>query len=204
MAKGDPIPELGGRTWDELEVSRHDNGRLMFPDQLRRKNERGVIETTKIRVCVPQPADNVEARVRAAVWFGSKKVLDRDKDKELFDEMEQVCLLAQAIRTYEAPHAQAYDAEELARFDEVSLHDIQERINVYKAILDPRDDDTSEEAFWRTVLAVGRTGNLLPLTDIAGRVQPSFVVRMAREASRSPTGKSFAPSPEISTPAPSN
>lgn len=203
MAKGDPIPELGGRTWDELEVSRHVNGRLMFPDELRRRNEKGAIEATKISVCVPMPEDNVEARVRAAAWFAKKK-LDRKLDEDLFKEVEQVCLLAQAIRTREEPHSQAYDAEELARFDEASLHDIQERINAYKAILDPRESDVTEEKFWGLVLAVGRTGSVLPLSDIAGRVQPSCVVRMAKEALLSPTGRRFAPSLETSTPAPSN
>lgn len=204
MAKSDPIPELGGRTWEELEVSRHTNGRLMFADELRTRDERGVVQVvTKIRVCVPQPEDEIEARVRAAALFAHKK-LDRKLDAKLFDEVEQLCLLARAIRTYDEPHSQLKDAEELARYDEGSLQDIQERINVYKAIQDPRDSDVSDDKFWRTVLVVGRTGNLLPLTDIGGREQHSFVLRMAREALLSPKGRSFAPSSETSTPAPSH
>ncbi len=198
MAESKPIAELGGRTWEELEVSRHANGRIMFADELRKRNEKGQIESEKIRVCVPQPEDIVEARIRAVAWFASKK-LDRKLDGRLFDEIEQLCLLARAIRNYD-DHSQKYDAEDLARIDEASLHDIQERINVYKAILDPRDSDVTEERLWRLILDIGRAGNLLPLADIAGHEQHSCVLRMARAALLSPMGKSYVPSSGTSTP----
>jgi len=194
-----PLPEFGGRTWGELEVSRHENGRLMFADVLRMRNPAGIVEERKIRVCVPQPSDQIEARVAARALFAKKK-LDAERDKDLFAEVEQLCLLARAIRTHEEPHAQKYDVEELAELDESSIHDVQERINAYKAMLDPREADITEDRFWRKVAELGRAGNMLPLTDIAGRAQPSFVLRMAREALLSPTGKSFARLFGISTP----
>lgn len=194
------IGAVQGSTFAELEVARHESGRLMFPDELRRVNERGELSTTKIRVWVPTPSDQIDARVQARIWFGSKKGLDPERDRDLFDEMEQICLLARAIRTTEPPHGQLCDATELAGYDEACLHDILERINAYKAALDPRPSDLDDEHFWNTVITIARTASLVPLAGIAGRAQRSFITRMAREASRSRTDRSSAPSSESSTP----
>jgi hypothetical protein len=202
VADSKPIPELDGRTWGELEVKRHAGGQLLFPDAIRRRDEKGVVTSVKVWVCVPSPEDQIEARVKARSIF-RKREIDSVLDKDLFDEVEQICLLARAIRADEEPHAQLLDPEDLARYDEASLHDIQERINAYKAMLDPREHKVTEERFWVLVEAVGRSANLLPLTEFAGHVQPSLVVRMARAALSSRTSKSSAPSSESSTPEPS-
>jgi len=199
----EPIPELGGATWAELEVVRHGSGRLLFPDKLRRRNERGEVIEIPVRVWVPNAGDHVEARLAARVWFASKKGLDPDRDKDLFDEMEQICLLARAIRTAAEPHPQFATHDELCDYDEHSLHDIQERVNVYKELVDPRVQVVDDATFWSTVAAVARRSTLLPLTGIAGRAQSSFLLRLAREALRSPTAPSSARSSESSTPAPS-
>jgi hypothetical protein len=199
----EPIPEMGGQTWEELEVSRHASGRLMFRGELRQRNERGQIKVTPVRVCVPNPRDKVEARAEARGWFASIKNLDVDRDKDLFDEMEQVCILALAVRTSDPPHGQFCDYEELANYEEASLRDIRERITVLEQMLDPREPVTNEETFWRKTFAVARGSTILPLTDIAGHEQPSLVVRMAKEACRSPTGQRFAQLFGTSTPEPS-
>lgn len=199
---GPGIPELGGASWEELELIRHESGRLLFPDKLRRRNEKGVVVETKVRVWVPTPTDEVEAKSDARVWFKSKPALDPDRDKGLFEEMEQVCLLARAIRTGDDPFPQFAQYSELAGFDEGCLKDIQERINAYKALIDPREPVTTDAAFWRMLFAVAKRGNILPLLDIVGREQPSCIVRMAREASLSPTGQRWLQSLESSTPEP--
>ncbi len=199
-----PIPELGGRSWAELEVKRHDSGKLMFKDQIRRRAPSGKVEVSNCRVCVPTPEDQVLARAATRVWFGEHEGLSVEHDQDLFDEMEQVCLLARAIRTPEEPHGQLEDHEELARYDEGSLQDLLGRMTVYKQLTDVRDTVEDENDFWTKVVAVARAGHLLPLTDIAGHAQPSFMVRMAREACNSPTAKPYVLSSEISTPEPSS
>lgn len=197
----EPIPEFGGATFEELEMVRHESGRLLFPDVLRRRDEKGAIKETKVRIWVPNPNDHVEARTAARVWFAGQKALDPDRDKSVFEDMEQACLLARAIRTGEAPYGQYTTAQELAGYDESTLQDIQERINIYKSMLEVRTPVVDDETFWRAVLAIGRRNSLLPLADIAGRAQPSFAIRMAKEALLSPTGQSFVRSLESSTPA---
>lgn len=194
---GAPIDELGGKTWDELEVRRHSNGRLMFPGELRRRDEKGAIVVKKVRVCVPAPDDHVAARVEAIAWFAKQKGLDRERDKDLFDEMEQLTLLARAIREHDAPHPQLLDHAELALWDEASLQDIQERINIFKLLVDPREQELDEEQFWRNLLAVGRGATIGPLVDMSGPVQLSFVLRMAKLALTCPEAQSWLRSSEI-------
>lgn len=176
-------------SWDELELSRHENGRAMFRSVLRRRKDDGSVEEIPIFVCVPNPADQVQARVTARVWFSQQKHLDPDRDYDLFQEMEQTCLLARAIRD-EKTHGQLMDHEELAEWDEGCLKDIQERINVVKDMLDPRESGIDEDKFWHVVLRVAKRGDLGPLVDIVGHEQMRCVVRMAREACNSPTAPS--------------
>lgn len=196
---GEPIAAFGGASWEELEVVRHESGRLMFPDKLRRRDETGKVVEKPVRVWVPVPNDEVEAKTEARRWFKSKADLDPDRDKGLFEEMEQVCLLARAIRTFDPPHAQLLNHVEMAGFDEGGLKDIQERINAYKALIDPREPVTTDEAFWRMLGEVAAKRSILPLLDIVGHEQPSCIVRMALEACRSPMAPSWLRSSESLT-----
>jgi hypothetical protein len=193
---------LGGKSWAELEVSRHELGQLMFGDVLRKRGPDGAVVETKVKVCVPQPHDQLLARAAARAWFAKFPAFDPDRDRDVFDQMEQLCVLARAVRTDAPPHGQLCDAEELARYDEASLHDALERINVYKAMLDPREPALDEAGIMQKVVAIARSETLLPLADIAGREQPNFVVRMAKLACDSPTIRSWLASLESSTPAP--
>jgi hypothetical protein len=190
---------MGRPTWADAELIRHESGRLLFADRLRRYSERGELVETKVRVWVPVPVDHVEARVQARAWFAGKK-LDPVLNQKLFDEVEQVCLLARAIRTFEPPHPQLYQPEELGTFDDGCLTDIQERINQYKDLIDPRVDVVDEDAFWRLVSNLAKSETLLPLADIAPRALRRCIVRMAQAALRSPTAPSSATSSENSTP----
>lgn len=194
-----PIPEVGGKTWDELEVKTHESGRLMFPAEIRRRKADGSVESVKVRVCVQNPQDKILARATARAWFRQIKDLDFERDKDLFLEMEQVCILAQALRTHAEPHSQFATHDELAQYDEQSLRDLRERLTLFEAMLDPRESVLDEETAWRKIFAVARGSTLLPLNDIAGHEQPSLVLRMAKEACHSPTGRRFAQSFGIST-----
>jgi hypothetical protein len=199
----EPIAELGGATWGELEVKQHENGALMFPAALRRRDEKGNVVEKKVRVRVPVPGEHVKARVETVAWFGRLKDLDRVRDKDLFDELEQLVVLARSIRDFEPPHAQFCAAEDLAEWDEASLKDIRARINLFKEALEPEDAELSDEQFWLTLVAVGRSADIGPLADIAGRALLSFVVRTAKEALLSPNAKPWLRSSETSTLEPS-
>lgn len=200
----DPIPELGGRTWEELEVIEHsEDGSLMFRDALRKRAKNGAVETVPVRVQVLRVAKIARARGDCRRWFGELG-LDEERDKDIFDQLEQVCMLALAVREDKPPHAQAYTAEELARdFDEASLQDVIGRIQALRQAVDVRESHLSEGEIWQKISAVARVGHLLPLTDIAGHEQPSCIVFMATQAMRSPKALAWLQSVGISTPEPS-
>jgi len=206
QAQEKPIPEMGNRTWSELEVIPSESGHILFQDQLRERTPGGEWKTIPVRVRIPRPKDNILARADARKWFGELKNLDPEKDADLFEEMEQLCLLAKAIRTFEPPHPQLATHDELASdFDEATLQDILGRISVYRQLLDPRDSNLTEDELWTKILAVVRVGHLGPLTGIAGHEQPSCVLFMASQALLSPKGRSFVEScgilmPEVSAP----
>lgn len=183
-----------GKSWDELEVVPHESGRLMFKAELRRRGPKGEIESRPVRVCAPEVKDHVRAKSLARLWFKETEGLDPDRDSEIFDEMESVCLLSLLIREPEAPYSQLMTHDELAEWSQASLKDVQERIKVFESMLDPRTGVATEQQLWDVVARVARDGNLLPLADIVGHEQPSCIAFMARQACLSPTAPSFVQS----------
>ena len=196
---GKPIAVFGGRTWEELEVLEHEAGQLMFPAELRRRDTKGTVVKTKVRVRVPSPQDHFAARAQARKWAKTIE-LDPVADQDMFEQLEQLALLSRAIRTGDPPYGQFATAEELGAYDESSLRDIQEQISGFKAMLDPGDSLQTEEQVWRAIITVAREATIAPVLAFAGRDQPSLVVRMALEACRSPTAQSWLRSFGTSTP----
>lgn len=194
----EPIEALGGRTWEELEVLEHDDGALMFKDQIRTKGAKGW-KVVEVRVRVLRPMELLRARADAKALAGE---LDIARDDLYFDEIEELCQLAYAIRTAEAPHPQFADAKELAtRYDESSLKDVAGRLAHYKGLLDPRDEVKTEEEAWELVQRCYRARNLGPLVDTPGHVQRSLLLFMVDQAFHSHRAPWAAPSSETSTPA---
>jgi hypothetical protein len=192
MQLGEPIPQLGGRTWNELEVLDHtEDGCLLFKDQLRKRTKTGSVEVVDVRVRILRPMHLAKARV-ACRALCKRLELDVDKDTDLFDELESICQLALAIRTAEAPYGQLADPDELmAKYDEASLKDILGRIKELGNMLDVRESELTEEQLWSKIFAVSRAGHLLPLTDIAGHELPSCIAFMAFQAMKSPKGLAY-------------
>lgn len=191
--------EFLGRSWEELEVVEHENGALMFPAELRKRDKLGKVARTPVRVRVPRPIDQLEARREARVWFDELR-LDIEEDKEYLDQIEQICLLSRAIREFTEPHSQFVDSKELATYDEACLKDIGEKINHLKLLQDPRDPIQSEDDFWRIVAEIKEKRQAIsPLADIAGHEQHSFIMRLVWEVSKSRTEQSSQPSSESST-----
>jgi hypothetical protein len=189
--------------FDELDVLEHASGRLMFAAKLRRKKPKGSIHEVPVRVRVPNPADSTRARIDATVFFKQNPTLDRKYDADLFAEIEQMALLALSIRADDGiDFPQLLDREELAEYDEASLHEIQERINIYKMLIDCREQDVSEEQFYQTVLQMHRGKTIAPLGAMAGPAQLSFIMRMVGLASSSPGALSYQRHSESSTPEP--
>lgn len=199
MGKDEAIPELGNRTWAELETVEDETGALLFKDELKKRTPDGWTQIP-IRVRIPRPKHLLKARAEARGKFAELK-LDPERDRDVFDELEQLCILALAIRTAEKPHAQFADVEELSQnYDDAALQDVLGRIAVYRQLVDPRDSKLTEDQMFEKIHAVAKRGHLGPLTDIAGPEQPSFIIFMAEQAMSSPKAAAWRQSLESSTP----
>lgn len=198
-----PIPELGNRTWAELELVEDEDSRLLFPDQIRMRTKEGW-KNVKVRLRVPRPDDLLRARRETRVFFETRK-LDEAKDKDLFEEAEQLTILALCMRTWDAPHPQFAQAAELTRgYDESSLRDVQGRLNHYRELVDPNPGhELSDVEVFEKILAIRRVGHLGPLVDIAGSEQRSFIMRMAELACLCPMVQCYVQSLVSSTAEPS-
>lgn len=198
-----PIPELGNRTWVDLEVVEHGDGTLLFKDFLRVRGASGKVELKPVRVKIIRGLEIAEARAACVAWCQRIKI-DREKDRDQFDALEQACILALSIRSPQSPYPQLHDADELLRsYDETCLQDILGRIEALRQIIDVRDSDLTQDRIWATITRVAEAGHLLPLTDIAGPEQLSCIVFMASQALKSPMGLAWLQSRGISTREPS-
>lgn len=188
------MSESLGMSWEDMEVVYHENGALMFPTAVRKRGRSGEVISEKVYVRVPVPVEHMMARPEAREWC-KKKGVDVALDPHLLDHVEDLALLAKAIRDLKS-HSQMYSLDEMLSLDEGSIRDIKERLNYFKDMLDPRDGIKNEEDFWKVVADVKRKKNLLPLADIVGHELPSFMLRTVLEASRSPRAPSFVQSLE--------
>ncbi len=190
-----PFAEL---SWEELSVIENKEHGLLFPAKLRRRNASGSVIEEDVCVRVPRPIDHLKAR-KAARDLLAKVPIDPEKDKDLLDQAEDLCLVAAAIRDTKA-HGQMFDVDDFAKIDEGCIRDIKERINHFKMMLDPRGPVQTEEQFWGVVAEIWEKRNILPLADIAGHEQHSFIMRLVWEAMKSRTTSSSPASSETSTP----
>lgn len=189
-------------TFQNTEILEHANGRLMFPATLDKRNAKGQVVQTKVRVRIPNPSDLGVAHIRAVEWFAKQKALNRKDDAELFATVEQLEIIAISIRTYEPEHGQFLDREELAQWDDASIQAIQERINIFKLMVDPRESDITDDQIIETARRITRAGHPGPLGDMAGPAQLSYFMRTASLALNSPQGLCYMQSLGTSTPEP--
>jgi len=192
---------LVAKKWDELEALEQD-GRTLFMDAIRARKKGGSVVEVPIVLRVLRKDERRKAKFEARKWAETIG-LDPEKEPALFDDMDTLCILAQAIRERAAPHDQHMKAAELeATYDGRSLEELWSKYKVYEDLTDPREAIDDDVKFWTTVAAIGRSASILPLTESESFAQNACIVRMAREALSSPTFSSFCGQCESSTPAP--
>lgn len=181
---------LTSKTWEELEAIEQGD-RLLFPDQIHRRGKTGDVDGIPIMVRVLRKNERRAARLEAREW-AKRAGVDTEKDPQLFDDMDTLCILARAIRDFAPPHAQFQKPEWLEEhFDDGSLGQIWDRYPVYESLVDPRISEVSEEQVWKTILEIGRSRSVRPLTEFAPRSQHSLLLCMVDAALISPICRSF-------------
>lgn len=190
---------LVAKKWDELEVLEQDD-RLYFPDTIRVREKGGKLRETKVTVRVLRKDERRKAR-NDTVELAAELKVDREKEPDLFDELDTLCILARAIRDPEPPYDQHLKAKDLeSRYDMRSLEELWSKYKVYEDLTDPRDPIQTDVQFWAIVAAIGRKRNILPLTECESLSQNACILRLVDTALTSPTFNSWFESLESSTP----
>lgn len=198
----DPLAALRGKSWDELEAIEQADGRLLFPDAIRRRSKDGKLVEEPVRLRLLRKDERRKARGEARKW-AKEDGLDPDQEPALFEEMDNLCILARAIRSPTEPHEQHMLYQQLEKsYDGRSLQEVWDRYQIYEDMADPRTGVVDDKTFWAGVGAIAKAGNILPLAALGSLEQNEFIARMAREALLSPTLQSFVGQFESSTPEP--
>lgn len=193
---------IAGKTWEELGAVEHEQ-RLLFPDAIRRVRADGATEEVAILVRPLRKHERRSARLYARAW-AKKEGVDPQVDPQLFDDMDTMSILAMAIREPKPPYEQHQQPEWLEQhYDAASLAQVWDRYQVWEDATDPRVEAASQEDLWRTILEIGRSRSVLPLTGFAPHLQRNCILSMADLSLTSPTLQSFLESRDSSTAGPS-
>lgn len=184
--------------WDELGVVEHD-GILHVPAAIKRRNRKGGVDEVPVALRNISNAQRFNARVMARDYTLRLK-FDLDRDKALFDELENYAILAYAIREPAPPfdqHVASID-DLLKLYDQQSLVELWGRYNVWIEMLDPRFGQLDADQLWQLIARIAREKNPSPLAGMPGHAQFTCIVLMALEALHSPNRPSWLQPREIS------
>lgn len=166
------------KSWGELEVLEF-AGYLLFPETINKRTPEGV---EKIDVCLRIPRNNELRKARGmARQLFKKDGLDPEADKDLFDELENLCILSLAIRNRSSPHEPwVPDPEELERnYDKSSLAECWAKIDALSLRVDPRPYDIDKDTMLGMIAAIVKERNISPLVVFGSAAQNTFIVSMA-------------------------
>jgi hypothetical protein len=209
-AAGDTVAQwFAGKSYADLDAIEHE-GRPLYPDAIKRRSPKtGQIEEISVSVRVPNTIEKSRARLHALRWFTEQ--LQRGEmltiaeaiahfGETYFNEIDNVAIMALAIRERKAPHGQFQSLEGLLRnYSIASLWDVWDRLNYYQDQEDPRMDELNEAEFWAAVEAIDKRRSLAPLLAMRGGARDSFIRSMAYQLASSRSRSSSWPSIETST-----
>ena len=195
------VDQLVGRTWGEIEVLEH-AGYLLFPEKLYKRNRKGGYDPVDICLRVPREHELRQARVLAR-QIALADNLDLDRDRDLVDDLEIVCILSLAIRNADPPHEPwVPDPRKLEEtYDRSSLMQLWAKLDNLTQVLDPRPETISEEEMIALMSALSKERNLSPLLVYGSEAQTFCVVTMADRLLSSLASRSSSAPSEPSTPA---
>lgn len=192
--------KLVAKKWDELEALEYGD-RLLFPEVIRARTKSGSIKEVPIVLRPLRKHERRKARLEDAVPWAEELEIDREKEPALFEDLDTLCILARAIREPKEPYDQLRTAKQLEHeYDMRSLEEIWSKYKVYEDLTDPRDPIQTDLEFWAVVAAMGRTRNILPLTECESLAQNACILRLVDLALSSPTFRSWLTPSESSTP----
>lgn len=174
--------------------------RLYLPTKVRRRDAKGGLVEDPVLIVEPTNAQRFQSRIDAKSYCSQIRGggLDREEDKDYFEQIENVALLSYALRDPATRGQLEPDVESLlARYPDSTLAELWGQLNKWCEMLDPRFGKMSAEELWQVVAGLSR-GNILPLVAMPTYAQSTCFVLMAKEASSSPNAPSWLTSPETS------
>jgi hypothetical protein len=173
------VEQLLGKSWGELEVLEH-AGYLLFPDNIYKRRKDGTFDSVKVMLRLPRQHELRKARVQAR-GIAVKDGIDLDRDRDLFGDVETVCILAMAIRNSTPPHEPMIpDPLELERdYDRACLMQVWAKIDALHRLVDPAPHEIGEREMFALVAAIAKERSIYPLAVYAADLQATFVVTMA-------------------------
>lgn len=172
------IEAILSKTWEELEALEF-QGSLLFPAEVVRRRAKDW-ERIPVMLKVPREPDMRKARLKAREWAAREK-LDPELDPGMFDNMDTMCVLADAIRNVSPPHEpwEPFPEELEAKYDRPSLDAVWAQIEQLRKVIDPRPDALGEDVILAVISAVARSRSLVPLVAFAGDSQTNCIITMA-------------------------
>lgn len=194
--------DLAKASWTELlAIEQPITGRLLFPSTINRRRANGAIEKTPVTLRIPLEPDLRRARVMAR-RMAAEDGIDEQRDRELFESLETVCILADAIRNSTAPYEPlVLEARELEKnWDRQSLIAVYEQLSEIQRLADPREHEFNAEELLAVVAAIASKRSILPLHVYGSPTQASCVIAMAGMCMGLLASKSSSESSAVSTP----
>lgn len=176
------IAKLMTTSWDKLEAIEFAD-HLLFPDILTRRKADGSWLEEEVLLRVPRERDlraaRNEARSLAKTDKGGR--IDEEKDRDLFVNLENMCILARCIRNtsepYEAMHPDPLLLE--SKFDKVCLQQMWAKVEQLNEVLNPAPMQLSSPEIVALTVAIARARHLGPLVVYGPGAQTSYVVSTA-------------------------
>lgn len=176
------IEQLLGKDWGELEVLEYE-GRMLFPAEIHKIKKNGTFETVPVRLQVPREPDLRKARVQAR-QIALEDGLDLDRDKDLVEDLETICILSIAIRNYKPMDSGFCEPFEMdpkyleKNFDRASLMAVWSKLDRLTERVNPRPEKMTKEESLAMLCAIAKARNISPLLAFGPDAQDSYIVTM--------------------------
>jgi len=171
--------QLLKQSWSDAEAMEF-AGYLLFPAEIYRRKKDGSFERVQVALRVPRMHELRQARTQARAIARSQG-LDPEADKDLLGDLENVCILAMALRSGTPPH-EPYEPDPLAlesKWEKASLVQLWNKLEALYQVIDPAPSSISENEMFVLLAKLAKERNLGPLAAYAPDARTFFIVTTA-------------------------
>ena len=173
---------------------------MLFPAQIYKRKNDGSFQKIDVMLRIPRENELRAARAEARA-IATSDGLDLDRDKDLIDNIENICIMVKAIRNCTSPYESWEPDPRILekKYDRASLMQVWAKLEALTAVVNPAPDRISAEEIWAVVCRIAEEGNLLPLHVYGSEAQSICVITMAKQLVSLAGSKSSSEPSEPST-----